>query len=431
MESNHIPVWWWFLTGGFGGESCFAPATEYIFSEETFCRRNVFQDTPKTQRRETRKDPYCIRHKDVRTIWKPKKTFWKPQRLLFHGDKVVIDDVKSIKPIKKTLSPTPKSWRCWTNFWTCLQKGVSLAISLRLQRFCLFRLHNQFWSRFHLLRQLKASSEHVFVFGWEKTPFRIIVTTKKHVGRSFKLCFEYPMYPMYPIPFRLKPASEEILTLLIEEILHQLICSCIPLFTRFYRSQAVQDFFHQQYLRESCSKEHPLFQSSFPLYLNLAHLARVITTPCHHPSCFFRCFHQKFVEPHSVQKGWQSWLLNLGSSWVSQQWLLLNTTQRFKKVGKFSHQKPRKNTQHTQHPPSFSPGLSLTLVLTWLQNPVAIRASDLGLVNRRGRIKAPICYNSERRFHFARIVQLSHWNPLKASLVEEYVFFAAQLSVNK
>ena len=37
--------------------------------------------------------------------------------------------------------------------------------------------------------------------------------------------------------------------LLMEEILHQLIGSlCIPLFTGFYTSQEVQDFFHQQYL---------------------------------------------------------------------------------------------------------------------------------------------------------------------------------------
>ena len=33
----------------------------------------------------------------------------------------------------------------------------------------------------------------------------------------------------------------------MEEILHQLICSSVPLFVRFFASQAVQDFFHQQY----------------------------------------------------------------------------------------------------------------------------------------------------------------------------------------
>ena len=36
--------------------------------------------------------------------------------------------------------------------------------------------------------------------------------------------------------------------LLMEEILHQLISSLSPLFTRFYTSQVlVEDFFHQQY----------------------------------------------------------------------------------------------------------------------------------------------------------------------------------------
>ena len=36
--------------------------------------------------------------------------------------------------------------------------------------------------------------------------------------------------------------------LLMEEILHQLICVNISLYTGFYVSQVVQDFFHQQYL---------------------------------------------------------------------------------------------------------------------------------------------------------------------------------------
>ena len=35
--------------------------------------------------------------------------------------------------------------------------------------------------------------------------------------------------------------------LLMEEILHQLACSLSHYFTRFYTSQVVQDFFHQQY----------------------------------------------------------------------------------------------------------------------------------------------------------------------------------------
>ena len=33
----------------------------------------------------------------------------------------------------------------------------------------------------------------------------------------------------------------------MEEILHQLIGSSVPLFVRCFASQAVQDFFHQQY----------------------------------------------------------------------------------------------------------------------------------------------------------------------------------------
>ena len=38
--------------------------------------------------------------------------------------------------------------------------------------------------------------------------------------------------------------------LLVEEILHQLICSFFSLFAGFYTSQVVQGFFHQQYFKK-------------------------------------------------------------------------------------------------------------------------------------------------------------------------------------
>ena len=180
----------------------------------------------------------------------------------------------------------------------------------------------------------------------------------------------------------------------MEEILHQLICSL---------SHYLQGFIDPRRCRISSINsilgshgEHPLFQSSFPLYLNLAQLARVITTT--KPSQLLRLL------PPEI------WGATFGPEGLTElalePWSHHHPTVQ--KVRKFSYQKPRKNTQHPNTPPRFIARALPDTCLDMAAEPGRDSGFEPGVVNRRGRIKAPLCHNSERRFHFARIVQLSH-----------------------